>query len=98
MVLPTYTIDFNFFFHIHVQLRPLLDGNRLGQVARKVDVQALHHCKPVGDELQRDDVENTLQDIDGLRDLNRLGLRGLELRVAGVADDDRLATTGNDYT
>lgn len=76
----------------------LLDGNRLRQIAREIDVQALHDGKPVGNELQGNDVENALEGIDRLGDLNLLRLVvGLELLIAGVADDDRPATTGSDY-
>lgn len=75
----------------------LLDGNRLGQVAREVDVKAFHNSEPVGDQLQRNDVENTLKDVDGLRDLNLLGLAGLELLIGRVADDDGLTATSDDY-
>ena len=74
----------------------LLDRHRLGQVTREVDIEALEHGKPVGNELQRDDVENTLQDVDRLGDLNLLRLVVRELLVSGVADDDGLAAAGND--
>lgn len=75
----------------------LLDRDGFGQVAREVDVKTLHHGQPVGNELQGNNVQNTLQDVDGLGDLNRLGLRGLELGVARVADDNGLATTRHNY-
>ena len=74
----------------------LLDCHRLGQVAREVDVEALHHGEPVGDELQRDDVEDALQDVDRLGDLYALRLGRLEFLVALVADDDRPASSGGD--
>lgn len=78
------------------KLIPLLDSHGLGQVTGEVNVETLHDSQPVGNQLQRDNVEETLQAVDGLGDLDLLGLVGLELLVAGVADDDGLATTGSD--
>jgi hypothetical protein len=74
----------------------LLDGDGLGKVAREVHVKAFQHSKPVGNELQRDDVEDALEDINGAGNLNLKGLAGLEFLVAGIADDNGLATTSND--
>ena len=73
----------------------LLDSNRLGQVTGEVDVQTLHDSEPVGNELQRNDVQETLQAVDGLGNLDLLRQVGLELFITGVADNDRLATTCN---
>jgi hypothetical protein len=75
----------------------LLDGDRLGKVSREIDVETLQDSKPVGNELERDNVEKTLEDVDSLGNLNLLSLVGLELVVVGVADNDRLATTSSDY-
>lgn len=74
----------------------LLDSHRLGQVAREIHVEALEDSEPVGDELQRNDVEETLEAVHSLGDLNLLGLGCLKLLVAGVADDNGLAASGND--
>jgi hypothetical protein len=74
----------------------LLDSDRLGQVPREVDVQALSNGKPVGHELERDDVEQTLQEVVGVRDLDLVGLLARELLVVGVADDDGTALAGDD--
>lgn len=71
----------------------LLDSHGLGQVTGEVDVETFHHSQPVGNQLQRDDVQETLQNIHSLGDLDRLGLAGAELAVAGVADDNGLATS-----
>ena len=38
----------------------LLDSDRLSQVAREVNVQALSNSEPVGNQLQRNDVQETL--------------------------------------
>lgn len=69
----------------------LFYGDGLSQVTREVHVQALSNREPVGHQLQGDDVEETLETVDGLGDLDLLGLARLELLVVGVADDDRLA-------
>ena len=73
----------------------LLDSDRLGQVTGEVNVETLENSEPVGNELKRDDVEETLKNVDGLRDLDLLGLRSLELLIVGVADDDGLTTASN---
>ena len=44
-----------------------LDGDRLGQVARLVDVRAARHGRVVGEQLERDDGQ------DGAERLDRLG-------------------------
>lgn len=76
---------------------PLLDCDRLGQVAREIDVETLQDGQPVGNELERDNVQETLEAVDRLRNLDRLGLRSLEFLVTGVADDNGPAATSNDY-
>jgi hypothetical protein len=73
----------------------LLDSDRLGQVTREINVETLKNGKPVGNELKRDDVEETLKNVDGLGDLDLLSLGRLELLIVGVADDDGLTTTSN---
>lgn len=74
----------------------LLDGNRLGQVPREIDVQALTHGKPISHQLQRDHVDETLEAIDRARDLNPLCLVGRELGLTDVADDNGLALASDD--
>lgn len=71
----------------------LLDGHRLGQVTGEVNVKTLHDRQPVGNQLQGNDVQETLQDVDRLGDLDGLCLAAAELVVPSVADDNRLATT-----
>ena len=87
-------IDFN--PQYRADSNPLLDRHRLGKVSREVNVEALHDSEPVCNQLQRNDVKDTLEDIHGLGDLNLLGLVGTELLVAGVANHNRLAATSND--
>ena len=77
---------------------PLLHRHRLGEVARKVDIEAFHNGQPVRNQLQRDDVEDALQDVDRLGHLNLLGLARRKLLVTIVADDNGLPATGNDCT
>ena len=73
----------------------LLDSDGLGQVAGKVDIETLENGQPVGNELQGDDVEEALKTVHCLGDLNLLRIRSLELWVIRVANDNGLATTGN---
>lgn len=75
----------------------LLDSHRLGEVTGEVNVQALKDSKPVGNELERNDVEETLEAVNSLGDLNLLSLVGLELLVARVANDNGLSAASNDY-
>ena len=53
----------------HLVLR-LLDRDGLGQVTWEVDVEALLNGQPVGNQLERDHVEQTLEAVDGLGDLD----------------------------
>lgn len=75
----------------------LLHRDRLGQVAGEIDVQALGDGEPIGHQLERNDVQETLQAVDCLGDLDLLGLAILEFFVVGVADDDWLAAASNDW-
>ena len=74
----------------------LLDSDRLGQVPGEVDVQALSNGEPVGHELERDDVEQTLEELVGVRNLDLVGLLAGELLVVLVADDDGATLAGDD--
>jgi hypothetical protein len=73
----------------------LLHCHGLGQVTREINVQAFSNCEPVGHQLQRDDVQETLQAIDGLGNLNLLGLTSLEFLVVRIADNNGSASTSN---
>lgn len=74
----------------------LLDSDGLGQVPREIDVKTLSNGQPVSHELQRDDVEETLEEVVGVGDLDLVGLLARELLVVGVADDDGAALAGDD--
>jgi hypothetical protein len=81
---------------LHRHLQHLLDSDRLGQVPGEVDVEALSNGEPVGHELERDDVEQTLEELVGVRNLDFVGLLARELLVVLVADDDGTALASND--
>lgn len=74
----------------------LLDGDRLGQVSGEIHVQSFSNRKPVGHELERNDVEETLQNVNLLRDLDLVRLVARELLVVSVANDDWATLAGND--
>ncbi|KXT02277.1 hypothetical protein AC579_8322 [Pseudocercospora musae] len=74
----------------------LLDSDRFGQISWEVDVQAFSDSQPVGHELEWDDVEETLEDVDGVWDFDLVGLVAWELLVVGVADDDWASLACND--
>lgn len=76
----------------------LLDSDRLGQVAREINVETLGHSQPVGHQLERNNVEQTLQNIAGLGNLDTLSLISREFGVTSVADDNRSARSSNDYS
>lgn len=75
----------------------LLNSNRLGQVSGEVDVETTGDSQVIGNELKWENVEKTLQAVNGGWDLDLLGLGGLEFLVTWVADNDWLARTSNDY-
>lgn len=75
----------------------LLDRHRLSQVTREVYVKTLGNRKPVGDELQRDNIEETLQTVHCLGNLDPLSLGRWEFFVVRVANDNRAATARNHY-
>ncbi len=74
----------------------LLHCDRFRQVTREVNVQSLRNCKPVRNELERNDVQKTLKSIHRMGHLNLLGLVRRELGVLGITDDDGTTTTSND--
>lgn len=75
----------------------LLDSNRLSQVTREVNVETLENSEPVGNQLQWDDIEDTLENINRLGDLDLLGLVLAKLLVAFVADNNGLASTSSNW-
>jgi len=72
------------------------NSHRLGQVAREVHIKTFHDGEPVSDELQRNDVQDALQAVHRLGNLNLLSLAGLELLIALVANNNRLAAASDD--
>jgi hypothetical protein len=74
----------------------LLDRDRFGQVTREVDIQSFSNRKPVGNQLQRDDVQQALKEVHSLGHFDALGFGGWEFRVVLVADDNRSTSTGDD--
>ena len=75
----------------------LLNSDTLGQVTREIDVETLGDGHPVGQELERDDIEKTLETVDGAGDFDSFDLVGWELGLTLVADDDWTASTCDDY-
>jgi hypothetical protein len=75
----------------------LLHCNRLRQVSGEVHIETLSNGEPVGNELKGNDVQKALEAVDGLGNFDLLGLRGRELVVVRIANDDWAATTGNHY-
>lgn len=77
------------------------------QVPREIDVEALHDCQMVAEELKRNNVEDSLETINGRGDsdgsigspvilVDRPGLAFLQLRIVLAADDDRSTLTSGD--
>lgn len=75
----------------------LLHSDRLREIAREINIEAFTDSEPVGNQLQWDDVEKTLEAIDSLGDLDLFCLGGGKLGVIVVADNDWTTTSGNDY-
>jgi hypothetical protein len=69
----------------------LNNSDRLGQVARAVDVEAALHGNMVGQELERNDGQDALQAVDGLRDPEALLAQLGHLGIVLVANDDGVA-------
>lgn len=80
----------------HTKKDPLLDSDGLSEVPREVNVQILSNREPVGDELQRNDVEETLENVDGLGDLNLLASLVRESLITLIADNNGTTAAGND--
>jgi hypothetical protein len=74
----------------------LLDSDRLGQVTGHIDVDSLGNGHPVGHELQRNDIDQTLQAVDIAGNLDLVSLVTWELGVVLVANDDGPSAAGND--
>lgn len=75
----------------------LLHSDRLREIAREINIEPFTDSEPVGNQLQWDDIEKTLEAIHSLGDLDLFCLGGGKLGVIVVADNDRTTTSGNDY-
>lgn len=98
MMHPTGHVSRNY---VHRQLccdwAALLDSDRLGQVTREIHIKALEHGKPICNQLQGNDIEQTLQTVNRLGNFNLLRLGCLKFGVGRIAKHNGLATTSNDY-
>lgn len=65
----------------------LLYSDRLGKIAREIDVEAFSHSEPIRHELERDDVKKPLKGINRAGYLDSLGLRRWKLLVTLGAND-----------
>src|SRR2546421_8847404 len=75
----------------------LLHSHGFGKIPWEVHIKVLRNSKPISDELERDDVKDTLKHVDIRRHLNLLAFFMGELRVVLIADDNWPAATGDDY-
>mmetsp|Transcript_36236 Transcript_36236/g.95523 ORF Transcript_36236/g.95523 Transcript_36236/m.95523 type:complete len:523 (-) Transcript_36236:461-2029(-) len=76
--------------------RGSLDGDRLGEVSRLVDVAAAHVGNVVGEELQRDDSEERYQHLVHLGQFHDEVALAVEVRVPLVGDRDHRAVACED--
>jgi len=67
---------------------------RDSQIPWEVDIEPIHNCQVVAEQLQWDDVEDPLKAIDCARDYNLAPAGLLERRVVLTADDDWLSLAG----
>lgn len=90
--------DMSFFFFFDCfEWDRLLHGHRLGQVTREINIETRADGKPIGNELQRNNIEKTLEAIGSLGDFDFLSLSRREFGIIVVADDNRTTSSGNDY-
>lgn len=76
-------------------VRDLFNSDRFCEVAREINVESLSDSKPIGNKLQWNNVEKTLQTVDGPWDLNLFGLGGRELWVVMVTNHNRATAASN---
>ena len=72
----------------------LFDGDALGQIAGLIDVAATAHRDVIGEQLQRHDLQNRLQQLAGRRDVNDMigDLRHFVVTFRSQRDHDTLAS------
>jgi len=75
----------------------LLGRDGFGQVPREVNIKAVKDSQVVAEELEWDDVEETLQAINRSRNTDSLGVLADRV-IIFVAHDDRLAFTSGDLS
>lgn len=73
--------------------RHLLDSNTLSQIPWEINVESLLDGQPITDHLQWQNVQQTLQTIDGLRNLNLFDEIVGAFTLVGIADDDGTTAT-----
>lgn len=73
----------------------LLHRHRFGQVSWEIHVEPFADSKPVGDQLERNHVQQTLQAIYRLGYLNSVRFLSGELRVVRIAEDNWAAFAGD---
>ena len=67
------------------------------QVPREVNITSILHSQMVREDLQGDDIQQSLQAIDGFRDADRLAV-GRNSGISLTAQDDRLRFPGSDLS
>ena len=70
--------------------------NRLGQVSGEIDVESFTHSEPVGNKLERNDIQQALKTVYRLWDFYLLRLLRRKLAIVGITDDNWPSTTGDD--
>lgn len=73
----------------------LLDSDRLGQVSREVDVTPIPDSEVIAEELERDDVQQTLQTVHRLGNTDRPRV-GRDRLITLIAQNDRRSLPGGD--
>ena len=83
--------------HAQQWYKYLLDSHGFSQISREIYIETFPNGEPVGNELQRDHIEQTLKTINRLGDLNLLRLFGREFFVVRIANDNGSTGSGDDY-
>lgn len=73
----------------------LFDSNRFSQVTGEIDINTTHNSQVIREQLHGDNVDDTLETINGRRDTNGLEL-GRDTFVTDVANNDGVTFTSSD--